>query len=97
MQKFDDADYQEAITIRDRVLSLLACVASESGGERKVRSPYSCPLRYREAETLPWQLEVWYGAVKLMRLDWSDDDRKELKFLLRPTDWVQRLLQFGLP
>jgi hypothetical protein len=77
MPKFDDADYQEAVTIRDRVLSLLAGVANESGGKRRVRSPYSCPLRYRETEILPWQLEVWYGAVKLMRLDWSDDDRKE--------------------
>ena len=97
MPKFDAADYQDAVSIRDRVLSLLAGVANESGGKRRVSSPYSCPLRYRQAEILPWQLEVWYGAVQLMRLDWSDDDQKELKFLLKPTDWVKRLLQFGLP
>src|SRR5271154_2707044 len=97
MPNLDDADYQNAVTIRDRVLSVLACAVNESGGKRKVHSPYSCPLRYRETEILPWQLEVWYGAVKLMRFDWSDDDQKELKCFLKPTDWVQRLLQFGLP
>jgi hypothetical protein len=97
MPKFDDADYRDAVTIRDRVLSLLADVANGSVGQRRVRSPYSCPLRYRALDSLPWQLDVWYGAVKLMRFEWSDQQRGELKAFLKPTDWVERLLRFGLP
>jgi hypothetical protein len=97
MPEFDDADYRDAVTIRDRVLSLLTNGVNDIGVKRQVRSPYSCPLRYRKLDNLPWQLEVWLGAVKLMRFDWSDDDRKELKVFLKPTDWVDKLLQFGLP
>jgi hypothetical protein len=97
MTRFDDGDYADAVTIRDRVLSLLSDVAGESGERRQVRSPYSCPLRYKPVETLPWQLEVWFGAVRVMRFNWSDDGRKELQVFLKPKDWVQGLLQFGLP
>ena len=97
MPNFDDADYKDAVTIRDRILLLLSAVADESGERRRVRSPYSCPLRYKQFESLPWQLEVWFGAVRVMRFDWSDDGRKELKVFLKPKDWVQGLLQFGLP
>ena len=96
MQSFDDADYKDAVTIRDRVLLLLSPGAGESGESRLVRSPFSCSLRYKQFESLPWRLEVWYGAVRMLRFDWSDDGRKALEIFLKPKDWVQRLLQFGL-
>jgi hypothetical protein len=94
--RFDETDYQGAITIRDRLLPLINRDGQELGGTlRYTCASYNFLLRRQKAN---WHLELWRGNTLLMCFEWSDDDgHRELKRFNKPANWLKECCSSDFP